>query len=61
MPDAWGVFDLQDLGEVHVAPCDDGGYVTNGHILQTDCPCQPEVEDQGLSILVIHDEKDYTQ
>ena len=54
--DHWGTFDAID-GNVHVAPCDEDGDVTRGHMLSTCCPCGPEIERRiGARPLVIHDE-----
>lgn len=37
----WGVWDLPD--GVHVAPCNEYGYVV-GHILDDFCLCEPVIE-----------------
>lgn len=44
------------LGEVHVAPCDEEGFIVKPHELSPDCLCEPREmqEDENAVPLFVH-------
>lgn len=50
----WGVFETEDPYTKHIAPVDDNGYVLIPHELTLDCTCDPLINTDNGSTLIIH-------
>lgn len=51
----WGVFEIEDADEFHVAPCPDEGDGCLGHDLTIECWCQPRIDDQNSNLIIHND------
>jgi hypothetical protein len=54
----WGIWERDGGWKLHVAPCDDNGFLKSGHTLNEYCKCDPDVNevDQGRVVIVHREE-----
>ncbi len=53
----WGLYgaDGEPGQDLHVAPCDEEGWLLSSHILDQRCPCRPALVDETKRRLFVHE------